>query len=82
VTATDYATGKQVDALAALYVVGSDVSHCAAMEVRRDAQGCCLYKGYDRCQPSTIAFAGRDEAEAFARKHGGKVSAWNELALR
>lgn len=82
VTATDYATGKSVAVAAAVFVVGSDVSHCAAPEVRRDAQGCCMFKAYDRCQPSTIAFGDRAEAETFLKQHGGKLAVWSDIVAR
>lgn len=34
---------------------------------------------FDRCEPSTYAFARRDEAEKFARENGGTVLSWDEL---
>jgi nitrous oxide reductase accessory protein NosL len=35
---------------------------------------------YDRCSPSLIAFARRDEAAAFARRNGGEVLPFREVA--
>lgn len=79
--ATDY-TGKEwIDATKAVYVSGSDVSHCASKEIKRDAQGCCLVKGFDRCLPSLIAFTERADAESFQKKHGGELVTFDELSL-
>ncbi|MSR64483.1 MAG: hypothetical protein EXS18_01735 [Verrucomicrobiae bacterium] len=77
--ATDIASGSWIDAKKAVYVSGSDVSHCSTMEVKRDAQGCCFFKGYDRCQPSVIAFANRDAAAAFQKQHGGSIVDFQSL---
>ena len=80
--ATDFATGQWLDASKASYVSGSDVKACAMPETRRDAQGCCAFKGYDRCLPSLIAFANTTNAQAFARQHGGTIQTWPELLRR
>ncbi|HUI07015.1 MAG TPA: hypothetical protein VL486_08410 [Verrucomicrobiae bacterium] len=77
--ATDYATGRWVDAAQAVYVSASDVHPCAALETRVDPQGCCLAKAYDRCLPSLVAFAARDEAVAFQKDHGGQLVAFREI---
>ena len=71
--ATDFSSGRRIDATTAVYVEASDVSHCAAMETKRDAYGCCFYKGFDRCQPSLLAFADRAAAVKFQQVHGGQV---------
>jgi hypothetical protein len=78
--ATDYVTGKWLDAKLATFVSGSDVSHCASKEVRRDAQGCCLVKGYDRCLPSLIAFQSQEEAGKFLKEHGGTMVSFEKIA--
>jgi nitrous oxide reductase accessory protein NosL len=77
--ATDLASGQWIDATKAVYVEGSDVSHCAPLEVRRDAQGCCLYKTYDRCLPSLIAFQDAQQVVAFQKQHGGEVLSWERV---
>jgi len=82
IQATDYAGGKWMDANSATYVSGSDVSHCAAGEVKHDAQGCCYFKGFDRCMPSVIAFQSQDDARNFAKEHGGTVVAFDQLAAK
>jgi len=78
-TATDFSTGQWIDATKAVYVSGSDVSHCAMNETRRDAYGCCYFKGYDRCEPSLIAFASKEQAESFLKQHGGKLLGYDNL---
>lgn len=77
--ATDFSTGHWIDATKAVYVVGSDAPGCAMAETRRDAQGCCMMKDYDRCLPSTLAFAAREAAAGFQRQHGGTIQTWQEL---
>jgi alpha-D-ribose 1-methylphosphonate 5-triphosphate synthase subunit PhnG len=80
--AADFATGKHLDAGQATYVEGSDVSHCAVKEIRRDGYGCCYVKGFDRCQPSLVAFADRAAAERFQQEHGGRIVPFAKLIER
>lgn len=77
--ATDFATGKWIDAGNAVFVSGSDAHACASMESRRDAEGCCLMKTYDRCLPSLVAFASRDAALTFQKEHGGELIGFADL---
>lgn len=71
--ATDFATGRWVDAANAMYVSGSDMHPCAELQSMRDPQGCCLMKTYDRCLPSLVAFAAKEQAMAFQQSHGGQL---------
>ena len=80
--ATDFATGNWIDASTATFVSDSDVRGCAPMETRRDAQGCCMMKEYDRCLPSLVAFADRTAAFGFQKKHGGQVLAFAEISAK
>lgn len=80
IEATDLSTGRWIDATRAVFVEDSDVAACAAMETRRDAQGCCYVKGFDRCLPSLVAFASADAARAFQQQHGGRIVAFDSLA--
>ena len=80
--ATDFATGNWVEATQAVYVSESNVHPCAALEARRDPQGCCLMKTYDRCLPSLVAFAAQDQAAAFQKNHGGQLVAFQEIARK
>ena len=77
--ATDFATGHWVDASRAVFVSDSNVHPCATPETRRDPQGCCMMKTYDRCLPSLVAFAGKDEATTFQKDHGGQLVAFQEI---
>lgn len=79
IQASDFGSGKWIDAKTALYVEDSDVSHCAGKEVRRDQFGCCYYKGFDRCLPSLIAFADAEAAAKFQQRHGGKLVRFEKL---
>jgi len=72
--ATDFKSGRWIKAAQAVYVSGSDQSHCTPSEARRDAYGCCGIKQFDRCLPSLIAFETRSDAEAFRQKHGGTIT--------
>ena len=80
--ATDFATGNWVDATHAVYVSDSDVHPCAEMNTMRDQQGCCLMKTYDRCLPSLVAFAAKDDASAFQKTHGGQLVALQEISRK
>jgi hypothetical protein len=79
--ATDYSSGRWINAKSAVFVSCSDVSPCARMETMRDSQGCCFYKGYDRCQPSLVAFETRAAARSFQQQHGGVLLALEQLAV-
>jgi NosL len=79
VEATDFATGNWVEATHAAYVSDSDVHPCAVLETRVDPQGCCMTKAYDRCLPSLVAFAAKDQAAAFQKDHGGQLVAFQDI---
>ena len=78
--ATDFATGRWIDATKATFVSGSDMKGCGMPEAHRDAQGCCMYLQYDRCLPSLVAFANKPAAVEFQRQHGGDVLTFAELS--
>jgi hypothetical protein len=77
--ATDFASGKWIAASSAIFVEGSDVHACAAIDAKRDAYGCCTYKGYDRCLPSLVAFTHTKAATEFQRQHGGTIISFDTL---
>lgn len=81
-SAADYASGQWIDASNAVYVSGSDVSHCAPLGAVRDMQGCCAIKNYDRCLPSLIAFRDRTAAQGFQKQHGGELLAFEQLTAK
>jgi hypothetical protein len=76
--AHDFATGRPIDARQAMYVDGSDMEHCSG---DRDSpspdSGRSLH--YDRCLPSLVAFATREDAAAFMQEHGGRLRGFDEL---
>jgi hypothetical protein len=78
--ATDFATGRWVNAADAVYVSDSDVHPCGGMRTMRDPQGCCLLKTYDRCLPSLVAFAAKDQAVVFWKTHGGQPVGFQALS--
>ena len=72
--ATDLVSGKMITADSATYVEGGDVIYCTAGEQheRREPQA-VAERQFDRCLPTLVAFATRDDAEAYHRQHGGRV---------
>ncbi|HVM60758.1 MAG TPA: nitrous oxide reductase accessory protein NosL [Verrucomicrobiae bacterium] len=80
--ATDMATGRWIDATTAVYLSDSDMHPCAEMQSMRDPQGCCLMKTYDRCLPSLVAFADKDQAATFQKTHGGQIVAFASIPAR
>ncbi len=77
---TDYPTRTAIDPESATYVTGSDVSPCAghSMEAsmgRREVE----MKAWDRCAPSSVAFARAEDAREFRKIHGGMIQNWKEL---
>ena len=76
-----FADAKPLDAKKALYVEGSDVHPCTSHggSPAVDERGCCLKSVYDRCEPSLVAFASLEQAQAFARDHGGFVRTFDAL---
>jgi hypothetical protein len=81
-TVRDFDTAATLDAGAAVYVVGSDVTPCRTMHAGgppKDDRGCCLESTWDRCVPSVLAFATPSRAAAFVRAHGGTVAGFAGL---
>jgi len=72
-SATDYATGKIIDAASAYFVEGSDVPHCDPNMTMRNEVGDIYTMDWHRCYPSLVAFNSRAAAEAFQAQHGGRV---------
>ena|SRR5215475_1692726 len=77
---TDFVSDRAIRPDHAYYVEGSAVSMC-------DPHGSSLVdeskhpygRVFDRCEPSTYAFAKREDAESFVRKNGGKLLTGDEL---
>ena len=77
---TEYYTGANLSPDDAFIVKGSDVNMCARTRevVSADKRAADLH--YDRCAPSMLAFAKRDEAAQFARQHGGEILLFSQVA--
>ena len=80
VEVTEYLSDKPMKPDAAFYVEGSRISLCDPHQSGLVDQSKHPYQRiFDRCEPSTYAFARREDALAFARENGGKVLSWEEL---
>lgn len=80
-TARDFQTARSIDATTAIYVDGSDVTPCMPMggQAPKDDYGGSPKPVYDRCTPSLIAFASREDARRFADEHGGMLRTFAEV---
>jgi hypothetical protein len=78
--ATDDSSGHLIDAKAAFYDEGGDLQYCTLHQpsVERGPNDAVRLRVYDRCLPVLVAFASRDEAEAYRRRHGGRVLTYDE----
>ena len=81
--ATDFNSGRMIPALAAYYDEGGDKQYCTAHQpaAERGPQG-VRQRVYDRCLPVLVAFANRDEAEAYRTEHGGRILTYDEAVQR
>jgi hypothetical protein len=76
--ATDYATGKTIDAIRAVYVEGSDVHHCDPQRTMRNETGGIYTMDWHRCDPGLVAFTSRQAAAIFQAQHGGRIMSFEE----
>lgn len=76
---TDYTTGRHLDPRRATYVTGSDVNRCMGrpeeVSAGRPETDSIVW---DRCSPSSIAFAKLKDAAAFQHVHGGRIQRFAE----
>lgn len=80
VEVADFLSGKPMKPNAALYVEGSRITMCDPHGSSVVDQTKRPYNHlFDRCEPSTYAFAHREDAEAFVQQSGGKLLTWEEL---
>lgn len=77
---TSYLTGEKLTPDEAFIVKGSDVNMCAHARELVDEEKRPADLHYDRCSPSMLAFRQKSEAREFARRHGGQVSSFDEIA--
>lgn len=75
----DFATGDWVSAQDAVYVEGSDFSHCNPEAILREPQSETLVRAHDRCLPSVVAFKRQEDAQRFTRDHGGRLLTYRSL---
>jgi hypothetical protein len=76
--AVDFTTRKRVAAAAALYLEGSDIMECCTGTGFRSDEGAYQKMEYDRCMPSLLAFARREDAEMVRQKQGGSILSFEE----
>lgn len=76
--ATDYATGKTIDAARAFYLEGSDVHHCDPQRMMRNETGGIYTMDWHRCDPSLVAFGSREAAAVFQTRRGGRILSFEE----
>jgi hypothetical protein len=79
ISVTDHDSWKPLDPARAIFVLGSDVSPCTHDAEQLRMEGETLPVHWDRCMPSILAFASREAAGAFQRRHGGTLRSLQEL---
>jgi hypothetical protein len=80
VAVTEYFSNRSMNPKEVFYVEGSQVSMCDPHEGALVDQTKHPYnRVFDRCEPSTYAFANREDAERFVRDNGGKLLTWDDL---
>lgn len=80
VAVTDFNSNKSLNPANSFYVEGSQISMCDPHEGALLDQTKHPYSRiFDRCEPSTYAFAKREDAAAFVRTNGGRLLTWEEL---
>jgi hypothetical protein len=79
--AVDFTTRKRIGAAEAIYLEGSDIMECCANTGFRSDAGAYQKMEYDRCMPSLLAFARREDAEMVQQKHGGNILGFEEARL-
>lgn len=79
--AVDFSSGATLEADDAYYVENSSVNLCRLGHdmLQRDASGTQYDLGWDRCEPSLIAFRIRDDAVDFIRQNGGVMRSYEQL---
>ncbi len=76
--AVDFTSKKPVRAADAIYLEGSDIMECCSDTGFRSDEGAYQKMEYDRCMPSLLAFARREDAEMVRQKHGGQIISFEE----
>jgi hypothetical protein len=76
--AVDFSSRRRIAAVDAIYLEGSDIMECCSTTGFRADEGSYQEIDYDRCMPSLLAFARREDAEAVRQKHGGNIISFEE----
>ena len=76
--AVDFTTKKRIGAGEAIYLEGSDIMECCMSTGFRSDEGAYQKMAYDRCMPSLLAFARREDAETVRQEHGGRIISFEE----
>jgi hypothetical protein len=76
--AVDFTSKKSIPAAEAIYLEGSDIMECCSDTGFRSNEGAYQEIEYDRCMPSLLAFARREDAEIVRLKHGGRIISFEE----
>jgi hypothetical protein len=75
----DYSTGRAVPPQGAWFVEGSQVMACSHHAMHMDEMKDTQELAFDRCSPSTLAFASRENADAFVAQNGGAILSLSQL---
>jgi hypothetical protein len=76
--AVDFTTRKRVRAAEAIYLEGTDIMECCTDTGFRSDEGAYQEMEHDRCMPSLLAFARREDAEMVRQKHDGNIISFDE----
>lgn len=76
---TDFETGRRLSASEAWFVDGSPVEPCCAPAIRSEDERTPYVRVFDRCAPSLLAFASKQEALDFIEQHGGALKRLSDL---
>jgi hypothetical protein len=79
--AVDFTSKRRIGAAEAIYLEGSDIMECCSETGFRSDEGAYQKLTYDRCMPSLLAFARREDAEVVRQKHGGRIINFEEARL-
>lgn len=69
----DYSTGRSISPTNAWFVEGSRAMACEHDAMRMNDMKGTQELAFDRCSPGTLAFANKQNAEAFTVQNGGAV---------
>ncbi|HEX5412807.1 MAG TPA: hypothetical protein VFZ27_13235 [Terriglobia bacterium] len=78
--ATDFNSGREIPARSAYYDMGGDVQYCTRHDpaIQRLPGHGVEMRVYDRCLPTLVAFASKNDAEAYRQRHGGRVVTFDQ----